>query len=82
MKYIFQEIIIDCIRFFTSNNIANNRMNTTMELNTIPDKTTMKSSIPYSITPLPIHIKIILSKIDLASFLCHKNSQKVAIGTM
>ncbi|CAF1137677.1 unnamed protein product [Rotaria sordida] len=48
------EVIIDCIRFFTSTNLVNNEIDTLTESNTILDKTTMKSF-------LPIHIKIILS---------------------
>ncbi|CAF3575088.1 unnamed protein product, partial [Rotaria sp. Silwood2] len=55
------EVIVDCIRFFTSTNHVNDEINTLTESNTILNKTTMTSFLPYNIKLLPIHIKIILS---------------------
>ncbi|CAF4729680.1 unnamed protein product, partial [Rotaria magnacalcarata] len=53
-------MLIDCIRFFTTNNLVNGETNHLTESNPILNRITMDTLTPTNINLLPIHIKIIL----------------------
>ncbi|CAF1569355.1 unnamed protein product [Rotaria magnacalcarata] len=55
------KMLIDCIRFFTTNNLVNGETNHLTESNPILNRITMDTLTPTNINLLPIHIKIILS---------------------